>query len=188
MRVQARVLARSVGCWAAFQGLLAHILPSRTHLCHQRSSCEGDIGQRKCRERPRGVLGQATVARFVESRQPLDHAEDMVDAGANARLVAIVRTLGLVNFTHVVSESVGGLPSNCKKQRALRDAGQPDVGRRRLLGRGEGKRLFFALSKPALPCSDKPSRILGKETMHICGCELPCALSISSWQASLFTT
>src|SRR5664280_1674128 len=79
-----------------------------THLCHQRSSRKIDIGQGKHRERACGVLGQAPVAHLTEAPKAFDDAEHMLGPRPDARLVAVLRLLDLVDYAAVVADPVVG--------------------------------------------------------------------------------
>src|SRR5690606_37656848 len=92
---------------ARFARLSARMAASRTHLCHQWSSTQVDVGQRQRRERARGVLGQAAVAHLGEAPQALDYAEHVLDASANARLVAVLLPRGLVHIASPAHTLVG---------------------------------------------------------------------------------
>ena len=69
-----------------------------TDLCQQWSAREIDVGHRQRHECAGRVLRQPAVANLVEAPQPLDHREDVLDTGANLRLVAVLRLLHLVDF------------------------------------------------------------------------------------------
>lgn len=90
--------------------LSARVARSRTHLCHQARSTEVDVGQRKRGERTRGVLSQAAVTHLAKPPQALDHAEHALDPNADARLAAVLRSRGFVDFALPVAHAlVGGV-------------------------------------------------------------------------------
>ena len=74
---------------ASFACSLPRISASRTHLCHQPLSAEIDVGQRQRGEGSRGVLDQPAVAHLGKAPQPLDDAEDMLDAGTDCLALSI---------------------------------------------------------------------------------------------------
>ena len=55
-----------------------------TDLCQQWSPREVDIGHRQRYKRASRVLGKSAVAHLVESPQPLDDAEHMLDSGSHS--------------------------------------------------------------------------------------------------------
>lgn len=99
------------GPFKALEGRLRRhsrrIAASRTHLCHQRSSAEEDIGQRKGSKRPRGILGQPAVAHLAKAPQALDHAKHVFDPGTHPRLVAVLRPSGLIDLTLPANPLIG---------------------------------------------------------------------------------
>src|SRR5258706_15413186 len=71
---------RNVGFVFALIGYFCLLLASLcTDLLQQWSTREIDVGHRQRHERARCILGQPAIANLVETPQPLDHPEDMLD-------------------------------------------------------------------------------------------------------------
>jgi len=86
--------AAPLGCLA---GSLARFLASWTHLYHQPTATEVNVGQRQGSERTCCVLLQAPIANLAKSPEPLDHAKDVFYPSANLGLVAVLAALYFVN-------------------------------------------------------------------------------------------
>ena len=111
---------------ARFPQPSARLGASQTHLCHQPLSAEVDVGQRERDERARGVLGQPAVAHLGKAPQPLDHAEHVLDARTDARLAAVLRPCGLIDFAlpaHALVGEVAGPRRFASDQRLLARVG-----------------------------------------------------------------
>ena len=93
---------------ARFARPWVRVARSRTYLCHQPWSVEIDVGKRQRREGTRGVLGKPPIAHLGEAPQPLDDAQDVFDASADARLVAVLLPRRLVCLALPVAHTLVG--------------------------------------------------------------------------------
>src|SRR5271169_5366231 len=76
------LISRSVSPFCLLQGVLRP-------WWQQSSSHQVQIGQRKQRQGPNGVLVQAAIANLGKAPQPLDDMEGKLAAGAAARAAAV---------------------------------------------------------------------------------------------------
>src|SRR5438093_2277819 len=96
------VLGRAAGRWPA-RRLLS------TDLSMQCSSRQVDVGQAERDERPRGVLGKASVAHLAEAPKALDDGKDMFDPGPHLRLCAVDQTLEFLRRTARSDSAIGAV-------------------------------------------------------------------------------
>jgi len=68
---------------------VSHSPGARPLRCEQSSPQHVQVRQRKGREQPRGVLGQAPVAHLAKAPQSLDHMKGMLAARPGARADAV---------------------------------------------------------------------------------------------------